>query len=259
MDYKFVLFEKHDNIATITFNRPDRMNAANWGMNDEIVTALKSAEADKDVRVVVLTGAGRAFHAGLDLKARAEGSESTGFDRRVQGHPVARALLAMEKPTIACMNGVAAGAGFEMALLCDFRIAAEGIKMGDLHVKRNLVPDCAGVWILPRLVGWSKACEIILGGDFIDVAECFRLGVVNKVVPPEKLKDATYEYARKLAANAPVAMQLSKKLMRQALFSQPEDILYQSILLDGYLMQTEDWKESLAAFAEKREAHFEGR
>src|SRR5205085_1862734 len=155
-------YDVKDHVATLTFNRPDRLNATMWPMRREIADALVKTQADDDVRVLVVTGAGKGFCAGLDVKAKAEGTNEVPIEMRLNGHPVARAFFALEKPVIAAMNGVAVGAGFEMALLCDFRFAAAGIRMGDLHVQRNLVPDVGAPFILPRLVGWSKACEILL-------------------------------------------------------------------------------------------------
>ena len=129
---------------------------------------------------------------------------------------------------------------------------------GRLHVQRNLVPDIGAPWFLPRLVGWSKACEIILGGDFITAEEALQMGVVNKVVPLEELKTVTYEYAAKLARNAPQAMKLCKRLMRRGLTTGPDDLFHSALMLDGYLMETQDFKEALTAVSDKRNPEFIG-
>ncbi len=259
MTYKHILYDVKDHIATLTFNRPERMNATTWPMRHEIADAVIKAEADDDVRVLVVTGAGKAFCAGMDVKAKAEGTNETPPELRFNTHPVPRAFFALEKPVIAAINGVAVGAGFENAMLCDFRYAAAGIRMGDLHVQRNLVPDVAAPWTLPRIVGWSRACEILLGGDFVTAEEALAMGLVNKVVPPDQLMAATYEYAAKLARNAPQAMRLVKRMMRKGLMTGPDEVLHIGLMLDGYLMQTEDFKEAMAALAAKRPARFTGR
>jgi len=258
MSYEHILYDINDHIATITFNRPGRLNATFYPMRMEVADALLKAEADNDVRVIVLTGAGRGFCAGLDIKERAAGTNQTPPEHRLKAHPVASAFWSMEKPTIAAVNGVAVGAGFEMALLCDFRFAAEGVRMGDLHVQRNLVPDIGGPWFLPRLIGWSKACEIILGGDYITAEEALQMGVVNRVLPQEGLMPATYEYAAKLARNAPQAMKLSKRLMRRSLVTGPEEVIHNALMLDGYLMEMDDFKEAMSALSEKRTPDFKG-
>ena len=259
MSYQHILYDVKDHVATLTFNRPDRLNATNWPMRFEIADAVRRTEADDDVRVLVVTGAGRAFCAGMDVKAKAEGGNETPAEMRMDGHPVARAFFALEKPAIAAVNGVAVGAGFEMAVLCDFRFAAQGARMGDLHVQRNLVPDLAAPWTLPRIVGWSRAAELILGGDFVAAEEALQMGLVNRVLPPDQLMAATYQYAAKLARNAPMAMRLCKRMMRRAQAPTPEDCLHLGIMLDGYLMHMEDFKEALSALGEKRPPRFAGR
>lgn len=258
MNYQYILYDVKDHIATITFNRPDRLNAVFYPMRMEIASALLTAEADNDVRVIVLTGAGRGFCSGLDMKERAAGTNQTPPEHRLNAHPVAAAFWSMEKPSIAAINGVAVGAGFEMALLCDFRFAAAGIRMGDLHVQRNLVPDVGGPWFLPKLVGWSKACEIILGGDYITAEEALHMGAVNRVLPQEELMPTTLAYATKLARNAPQAMKLCKRLMRRSLLNGPEEIIQNGFTLNGYLMETEDFKEAMSALTEKRNPDFTG-
>jgi len=168
-------------------------------------------------------------------------------------------MMAMEKPIIAAINGVAVGAGFEMAMLCDFRYAAPAIRMGDLHVQRNLVPDVGVPWTLPRIVGWSKACEMILGGDMVTSEEALEMGMVNRVVPAETLLDATYGYAEKLASNAPIAMKLCKRMMRRSYDVGFDETLHLGLMLDGYLMEMDDFKEALAALGEKRKPIFVGK
>lgn len=259
MTYKHILYDVKEHIATLTFNRPERLNATTWPMRHEIADAVRKAEADDAVRVLVVTGAGRAFCAGMDVKAKAEGTNDTPVDMRMNPHPVPAAFLAMEKPVVAAINGVAVGAGFEMTLLCDIRYMASGTRMGDLHVQRNLVPDVGSPWTLPRIVGWSRACEILLGGDFVTAEDALTMGLVNKVLPPDQLMPAALEYAAKLARNAPQAMRLCKRMMRKGLMTGPDEVLHLGLLLDGYLMEMGDFKEALTALAAKRPATFTGK
>ncbi|MBI3953647.1 MAG: enoyl-CoA hydratase/isomerase family protein [Chloroflexi bacterium] len=258
MELKDVLYDKKDHVATVTMNRPDRLNALGGALAQSMETAFKDADGDPEVRAIVLTGAGRGFCAGLDMKDNAGGP---GGGRRVpafRGSNLARIMLSTNKPTIAAVNGAAVGWGFELALLCDFRLAAEEARLGDIHVKRGLVQDNGGIFTLPRLIGWSRACEVLLTGDLLPARECERLGIVNKVVPGEGLKAATEELARKLADNAPLAVQMTKRLMRVGLRTELDDALDYSMLVMWSLFDTQDVKEAFRAFAEKREARFIG-
>lgn len=258
MEFKDVLYDKKDHIATVTMNRPDRLNALGGALAQSLDAAFKDADADAAVRVIVLTGAGRGFCAGLDMKDNPSGP---GGGRRLpafHGSSLARIILNTNKPTIAAVNGAAVGWGFELALLCDFRIAAEEARLGDVHVKRALVQDNGGMMTLPRLIGWSRACEVLLTGDLLPAKECERLGIVNKVVPGAQLQAAVGELARKLAGNAPLAVQMTKRLMRAGLRTELDDALDYSMLVMWSLFGTKDVKEAFAAFAEKREPTFAG-
>ncbi len=259
LNLKDVLYETQGHIATVTLNRPQRLNALGGTLEDDVNEAMKAAELDKEVRVVVVTGAGRAFCAGLDVKERADKVGAVPLVERLYGLELPRTMLRMNKPTIASVNGPAVGWGFELALLCDLRIAADDAKMGDIHVKRGLIQDAAGAYTLPRIVGWSKACEILLTGELFSAAEMERLGVVNKVVPSAKLKGATAEFANRLACNAPLGVQMTKRLMRQGLKGDLDDIMDYSMSVDGILLQTDDSKEGFKSFLEKREPSFKGK
>jgi enoyl-CoA hydratase/carnithine racemase len=168
-------------------------------------------------------------------------------------------MLSLNKPTIASINGPAIGWGFELAQLCDIRIAANSATLGDMHVKRGLVPDNGGHWLLPRLIGWAKACEIMFLGERMDAKEAERIGLVNKVVPDEELAQTTKEWATKIANNAPLAVQFAKKQMRLGLSSDYESNLEFSVFAQGTLFQTEDFREGVRSFTEKREPVFKGR
>jgi enoyl-CoA hydratase/carnithine racemase len=167
-------------------------------------------------------------------------------------------MLSLDKPTIASINGPAIGWGFELAQLCDIRIASDKAVMGDMHVKRGLVPDNGGHWLLPRLIGWAKACEIMFLGERIDASEAARIGLVNAVVPHEELERTTSEWATKIASNAPLAVQTAKQQMRLGLSSDYESNLAFSVFAQGRLFQTEDFREGVRSFIEKRDPVFKG-
>ncbi len=260
MDLQDVLYEQDGNVATIWLNRPERLNALGGRLERDLNNALEAAEADPSVRAVVLTGAGRAFSSGLDVKERAalKRPHRVGLDY-VNGLETPRLLLRMNTPVIAAINGYAIGWGFELTLLCDYRLASEEARMADFHVKLGRVQDAGSVLTLPRLVGWSKACKILLTGEQFSAAEMLELGVVDEVVPGEDLLPKSLDLAHRIARNAPLAVQMTKRLMRMALRSDLDDILDQSMLMMGAMAATEDSAEGFAALAEKRTPEFRGR
>jgi len=263
MELQDLIYTKEGNIATITLNRPERLNAFTGAMTQGLMQAIDDANADDEIRVIVITGAGRGFCSGLDLAAQAagQGAASSGQPRRprISSRHLSTLMLSLDKPTIASVNGPAIGWGFELAQLCDIRVASEKAVLGDMHVKRGLVPDNGGHWLLPRLIGWAKACEIMFLGERMDAKEAERIGLVNKVVPDEELAQTTKEWATKIANNAPLAVQMSKKQMRLGLSSDYESNLEFSVFAQGTLFQTEDFREGVRSFTEKREPVFKGR
>ncbi len=268
MELQDLIYTKEGNIATITLNRPERLNAFTGAMTQGLMQAVEDANADDEIRVIVITGAGRGFCSGLDLAAQAagqaaapQGAAPSGQARRprVGSRHLSSLMLSLNKPTIASINGPAVGWGFELAQLCDIRIAANSATLGDMHVKRGLVPDNGGHWLLPRLIGWAKACEIMFLGERMDAKEAERIGLVNKVVPDEELAQTTKEWATKIANNAPLAVQFAKKQMRLGLSSDYESNLEFSVFAQGTLFQTEDFREGVRSFTEKREPVFKGR
>lgn len=263
-----VLLDVADNIATITLNAPGRMNTISGVMLNDLSRVLLEADARRDVRCIILTGAGRAFCAGLDLGAQAGKSQSLGvldsgsedslneFDLR-NAPPVV--LHNIDTPVICAVNGGAAGYGLDIALGCDIRIASEAAKLAPGFAKRGILPESGGTWLLPRMVGYARAAEISFVGRTLSADESLELGLVNKVVPHEQLMDAAREMASEIAANAPLAVRAIKRMMRAAETETFEQNIHHVYLQLLPLFRTKDFKEGVAAFIEKRTPKFEGR
>jgi enoyl-CoA hydratase/carnithine racemase len=260
-----VLYEKEGGIATITLNRPDRLNAISGPMLQQLSERLVEADRDGGVRAVIVTGAGRGFCAGLDLIDASSGS-GIGSQRGPAFPPTLdlrdappTVLHAMDKPTLCALNGGAAGYGMDLALGCDIRIAAESSKLAPAFARRGVLPESGGTWLLPRLVGWAKASEIIFTGRTLPAAECLELGLVNRVVPDELLMKETRALAEEIAANAPMAVQASKRMMRMGLSEEFGEHVHHVYLQLIPLFGSKDFREGMAAFLEKRKPKFEGR
>jgi len=264
MTYKCLLYEIKDGVATLTLNRPERLNALGDTLRDDLVDAIVQSSADPEVRVMVVTGAGKGFCSGGDVKAmneaRESGRERSLMDRIAPSRD--RTLLAMRdapQPIIAAVNGAAAGAGMNLALACDIRIASSAAKFSQAFVKRGLHPDWGGTYFLPRLVGMAKACELTFTGDVIDAPEALRLGLVSQVVAPEELMPSVLALARKIAAGPPVAIRLAKR----ALYRNSECGLREALEFETFAQnactETEDAREGIRAFVEKRAPVFRGR
>lgn len=261
-----LLFEKQGPVATLTLNRPDRLNAITAPMLERLSGALGECDADPEVRVVVLTGAGRGFCSGLDLQDAAAGQGIGGeqgvgavvgrFDLR-NAPPVA--LHQLDKPTICALNGAAAGYGMDLALGCDIRIAADSAKLAPVFAKRGVLPESGGTWLLPRLVGWARAAEIAFTGRVLDAATCLELGLVNRVVPAELLAKEVGALAEEIAGNAPLAIQATKRMMRLGLDETFEANVHHVFLQLLPLFRSQDFREGLASYIEKRPPKFEGR
>jgi enoyl-CoA hydratase/carnithine racemase len=267
MDTNEVLYEVADHVATITLNAPDRLNTISGAMLDQLSDLLERADADREVRVIVLTGAGRAFCAGLDLSAQ-QGSASGElanmgspgavgeFDLR---HAPPVVLHQIDTPTIAALNGGAAGYGLDLALGCDLRIASETAKLNPGFAKRGILPESGGTWLLPRLVGIAKAAEIAFTGRTLTATEALEMGLVNRVVPAADLVAATAAFAGEITENAPLAVRAIKRMMRAAETETFEQNVHHVFLQLLPLLRTEDFREGVAAFIEKRPASFQGR
>src|SRR6266481_10077810 len=218
MTYECLLYEVKDGIATLTLNRPERLNALGGTLRQDLHDAVTRAGADPEVRVMVVTGAGKGFCSGGDVKAMDEAKagqrERPLIEKIAPGRD--RTLLAMREapqPIIAAVNGAAAGAGMNLALGCDIRIASTAAKFSQAFVRRGLHPDWGGTYFLPRVVGMAKACEMIFTGQIIDADEALRLDIVSAVHPPERLLPATYELAAKIAQGPPIAIRLARRAL----------------------------------------------
>jgi enoyl-CoA hydratase/carnithine racemase len=264
MTYECLLYEVKDGIATLTLNRPDRLNALGGTLREDLYDAVTRAGADPEVRVMVITGAGKGFCSGGDVKAMGEAKagqrERPLIEKIAPGRD--RTLLAMREapqPIIAAVNGAAAGAGMNLALGCDIRIASTAARFTQAFVKRGLHPDWGGTYFLPRTVGTAKACEMIFTGDVIDAAEALRLGIVSRVVAPEELMPAAYELARRIAAGPPVAIRLAKRSIYANADLDLRAALQVETMAQNICFETEDATEGIRAFGEKRAPVFKGR
>ena len=265
-DYTDLLYEVADGIATITLNRPERLNAITLPMLASLSTALRDADLDREVRVIVLTGAGRGFCAGLDVKDLAAGTgigadgggglATARFD--LAGSPPV-VLHTTDKPVLCALNGGAAGYGMDLALGCDIRIASSEAKLAAVFTKRGILPESGGSWLLPRLIGWAKATEVAFRGMTLSAQQALELGLVNHVVDAERLMPFTREIAAEIAANAPLAVQATKRMMRLGLEETFEANVHHVFLQLLPLFQTEDFREGMRSFLEKRPARFQGR
>jgi 2-(1,2-epoxy-1,2-dihydrophenyl)acetyl-CoA isomerase len=252
-------YEVKDKVATITLHRPDRYNAFDNPLSFEFIDALKEARRDPGVRAVVLTGAGKAFCSGQDLQAVADMNRSVGESVDKRYNPMIRLITTTEKPFIARMNGVAAGAGASLALACDYVVAVDTASMVWAFANIGLVLDSGSSFFLPRLVGRQKAFELATLGERISVAEAHRLGLVNQVVPADKL-DETVDAVAQRYANAPTkAIGLIKRMLHRSFESSLEDMLELEKSGQEIAGRTEDYREGVKAFIEKRKPHYQGR
>ena len=263
MDYKCLLYTVQDRIATLTLNRPERLNALGDTLREDLLDALTKAGTDADVGAIVITGAGRGFCSGGDVKSMSERENAAPPPVTERFAPLRdKTILAMRdcpKPIIAAVNGAAAGAGMNLALACDMRIASTAAKFSQAFVKRGLAPDWGGTWFLPRIVGVGKAMELILTGDSIDAQQAFQLGIVNAVVEPEQLLPEAYKLAGKVANGPPVAIALSKRAIYHSENVDVRQGLEFETFAQTLCRQTEDSKEGVKAFMEKRAPVFRGR
>jgi enoyl-CoA hydratase len=260
MEYKYIIYEKSDGVATIILNRPEALNAFSKDVVSEILHVLEDIKNDENVRVVILTGAGeKAFSAGADIKSMAGMNALKARELSLMGEKLCVALENLEKPVIAALNGYALGGGLEVAMSCDLRIASENARVGQTEVNIGLIPGWGGTQRLTRLVGMTKAKELVFTGKMIDAKTAEQIGILNMVVPADKFRETVRQFALELASKAPVAVKVAKVLINKG-----SDIgLDSALALEregfGVVASTEDLKEGVAAFSEKRKPSFKGK
>jgi enoyl-CoA hydratase len=260
MAYETLLYEKRDSIGYVTINRPDKLNALNRQVMDELDDCFRAIQNDEEVRVVILTGAGeKAFVAGADLQELATLAPLEGRDFSRRGQRIFDLIENLGKPVIAAVNGYALGGGCELAMACTLRIASENARFGQPEVKLGLIPGCAGTQRLARLVGKGRALEMILSGEPIDAQEAYRIGLVNQVVPAAELAAAAQTLACKIAANAPLAIKFALEAVNRGWEMTREQGQFLEAVLFGLCCTTTDMKDGTRAFLEKRPAKFVGK
>lgn len=263
--YETLQVESAEQICTITLNRPDSLNSINDAMTSELGKVLRQLQRDESVRCVVLTGAGRAFCSGQDLgdlkKRYADPAygPQLGEDLKKRYNPVILGLRDLEKPVIAAINGVAAGAGCSLALACDLRIASDKAKLIEVFINVGLIPDSGSTFFLPRLVSMCKAMELCFTGDAVSAADALAIGLVNKVVPAEELPKAARDLALRLAKLPTKAIGLTKRLLYRSLNSDLDTMLEAEGFAQQTAGQSTDHREGVQAFFEKRLPNFQGK
>jgi len=263
MPDEVVLLDREDGVGIVTLNRPDRLNAMNTELGDLLRDRLREAAADRDVRCVVITGAGRAFCAGGDVTRMVGETEEPTFEESVaQGderHGVVMLLHEMRKPVIAMVNGAAAGAGLSLAMGCDLRIAGAGARFTTAFMRIGYSGDYGGTWLLTQLVGTAKARELYFTAELLGADEALKIGLVNRVVPDEELRDATMTLARQLASGPSVAYGYMKDNLNLSQYARLADVVRAETRAQRRTGDTEDHKEGARAFVEKRPPVFRGR
>ena len=266
MNYETVIVEQAEGIATITLNRPEKLNALNDTMGEELLKVLTDAGTDDSVRVIVITGAGRAFSAGADVKERF--IDTWEKIKRGELNPAllptftrvgVSAIRRIEKPIIASINGPAVGFGCTLSLNCDIRIASEAARFGLVFVRMGVTPEFGSTYFLPRLVGMAKALELLFTGRIFDAKEAKEIGMVNQVVPADQLKKATYEMASSIAKAPPISLRMIKRGIYMGVDNDLNTQTNWEHLAFNMCRQTEDHFEGAKSFLENREPHFKGR
>lgn len=258
-----IILERDGHVARVILNRPDARNALNRLAYSELEQVFRDLQRDEGIRCIVLTGTDPAFCSGDDVKELMTGDNTSTTSRlravRPGTTPAAQAILDCDRPIIAAVNGAAVGWGMDMSLFADFRIASEKARFGELFVKRGLVSDVGGLLRLPKLVGPQKAAELLFTGDIIDAQMALDIGLVLEVVPHESLMDSAMALANRIAANPPLAVRYLKEGLRKSFHGDYQEMGSWVSQTLGVLFATEDHREGVASFLEKREPHFKGR
>ncbi len=262
--FECVSYQVDQHVATITLNRPQVHNALNRQAYTELEAAFREVRRDPEVRCAMVTGADPSFCSGDDVREIMAGPERERtvirlHQVRPEPTPAAMAALDCEKPLIAAVNGAAVGWGMELALFADIRLASEKARFGELFVKRGLVTDVGGIWLLPQVVGPAKAAELLFTGDIIDASEALRIGLVSEVAPHGELLDRARALAGRIARNPPLALRYLKEGLRRARHGDAREVGSWVSRTLGVLFQTEDHREGVRSFLEKREGTFVGR
>ncbi len=264
MPYENIILEIEDQVAVVTLNRPDKLNAISPELHEEIMQACRQLGEDDGVRVVIWTGAGRGFCSGVDLTAARPQGEHQPRSERIDeygwvGRQAIEIYRNLNKPTIAAVNGVAAGAGMSLALACDMRVGSASSRFKTVFIERSLSPDSGMSFFLPRIVGASRAFDLVYTSRFVDADEAYRIGLLDRLVPAESLLDEAKELARQIAFWPPVAMQMSKRVMQRGMESDLEEQLrYETHGIVFGRRAPHDVEEAAASFREKRPPDFTG-
>lgn len=269
MGYEAVKLEKEGRIAVIKLNRPERLNAVNPQLSDDLRAALDEVAVEEGIRVVILTGEGRGFCSGADvtgMRANAEGGEvsaaapaPTASSNSPRPLGPSLHIRSIPQPVIGAINGIASGMGLSIALSCDFRIASEQGRFSSIFIKRSFMPDTGATFLLTHLAGPGIAAEMALTGNIYDSEWALQKGLVNKVVPHDRLMDEARSYAETIASNPPIAVRMTKQLLQKGLLTNLEEAIRAESEGNAIARQTEDWREAIMSFIEKRQALFQGR
>jgi len=260
MDYKAIKYEKKDGVAIVTLNQPQAMNALIHPAFDELYIVTQEISADDSVKAVILTGEGKAFCAGGDINRFREGFDLVSGMNYVDGvHPFCKNWVSLKKPTIAAVNGPAVGAGLSLVLMCDISIASDKAKLGSAFINMGIIPDLACAYFLPRIVGVQKAKELLFTGRVVNAEEALSIGLVNKVVSADTLMDEAMALATTLAGGPSFSIRNTKRMIQMSLDMDLNNLLNLEAILQGVSFNTEDSKEAVSAFVEKRKPSFKGK